>query len=53
MPAQNFKKQKTRFFVLAFAMSFFVLAMMGLIVVFVFNPAEEENPSSHISADSF
>ena len=53
MPAQNFKKQKTRFFVLAFAMSFFVLAMMGLIVVFVFNPVEEENPSSQISADSF
>ena len=43
MPAQNFKKQKTRFFVLAFAMSFFVLAMMGLIVVFVFNPVEEES----------
>ena len=53
MPAQNFKKQKTRFFVLAFAMSFFVLAMMGLIVVFVFNPVEEEKPSSQISADSF
>ena len=53
MPAQNFKKQKTRFFVLAFAMSFFVLAMMGLIVVFVFNPVEEENPSSQLSADSF
>ena len=53
MPAQNLKKQKTRFFVLAFAMSFFVLAMMGLIVVFVFNPVEEEKPSSQISADSF
>lgn len=34
-------------------MSFFVLAMMGLIVVFVFNPVEEEKPSSQISADSF
>ena len=51
MSAQNSKKQKARFFVLAFALSFFVLAMMGLIVVFVLNPVEEENPSSQISTD--
>lgn len=53
MSAQNSKKQKARFFVLAFALSFFVLAMMGLIVVFVLNPVEEENPSSQISTDAF
>ena len=53
MSAQNSKKQKARFFVLAFALSFFVLAMMGLIVVFVLNPVEEENPSSQISTDTF
>ena len=50
MPAQNFKKQKTRFFVLAFAMSFFVLAKMGLIGVFGINPVEGENTSIQISS---
>lgn len=35
MSPKSPKKQKIRFFVLAFALSFFVLAMMGLIVVFV------------------
>lgn len=53
MSPKSAKKQKVRFFVLAFALSFFVLAMMGLIVVFVLNPVQEQSPSSQISADSF
>ncbi len=53
MSQKSPKKQKVRFFVLAFALSFFVLAMMGLIVVFVMNPVQEQSPSSQISADAF
>ncbi|HAO68616.1 MAG TPA: hypothetical protein DEP43_07745 [Ruminococcaceae bacterium] len=52
MPEQNAQKQKTRFFILAFALSFCVLALMGLIVVFMLNPAEAE-PSGQVSADTF
>ncbi|MDD3193187.1 MAG: LCP family protein [Oscillospiraceae bacterium] len=53
MSQQNRKNRKTRFFALAFALSFFTLAMMGLIVVFVFNPLPENPVSSQISADTF
>lgn len=53
MSPKSLKKQKVRFFVLAFALSFFVLAMMGLVVVFVLNPVQEQSPSSQVSADSF
>ncbi len=53
MSDQTPKKQKVRFFVLAFALSFFVLAMLGLMVVFILNPVQEQTPSSQISTDAF
>lgn len=53
MASQDGKKLKMRFFALAFAISFFVLAMMGLIVVFTLNPTEESQISSEITTDSF
>lgn len=53
MASHDGKKLKMRFFVLTFAISFFVLAMMGLIVVFTLNPTEESQVSSEITTDSF
>lgn len=45
------RKQRNRFFILAFAFSFFVLGMLGMVVVFTLNPVEEDLPSTSISAD--
>ena len=54
MSQPNRQNQKTRFFLLAFALSFFLLAIMGLIVVFLLNPAPEESSSfEQTSADTF
>lgn len=44
-------RAKNRFFALAFAFTFFVLGMLGVVVVFTLNPVEAEGVSGSISAD--